>query len=190
MRTCGREICGPVNIDPSNSFNILLGIPAVKALGIELKIKKEYELRPTYGPLRYAECNTADQSEVKQITALECAVVYQEQVLPPSEEEVWKTVMADTPISKVQLQSPYSSSAPCLRKTKQVKFAVPNEPEKWVPKVYTQSRKITIAAEKSTKLWLQVRNGRKQTDALMVLNKTLAKHGLNIIESVVRMKPR
>ncbi len=44
IRTCGREICGPVNVDPSNSFDILLGIPAVKALGIELKIKKEYEL--------------------------------------------------------------------------------------------------------------------------------------------------
>ncbi len=36
IRTCGREVCGPVNVDPSNSFDVLLGILAIKALGIKL----------------------------------------------------------------------------------------------------------------------------------------------------------
>ncbi len=35
-----------------------------------------------------------------------------------------------------------------------------------------------------------MRGGRKQTDALVVLNKDLTKLGLNITESVVRPKPR
>ncbi len=108
IRTCGREICGPVNVDPSNVFDILLGIPAIKALGIELKIKKEYELRPTYGPLRFAECNKADESELKQVTALERAVVDHERVQPPPHEAAGQTVIADAPISKVDLKSPHS----------------------------------------------------------------------------------
>ncbi len=87
------------------------------------------------------------------MTVLERAVVYHEQTGPQSYEDTWQTVNKDTPISKIELQSPYSGSTPCLRKAKFVKFATLDGTEKRMPKVYTQSRPITIAAEKSVKLW-------------------------------------
>ncbi len=92
-----------MNIDPSNSFDVLLGIPAIKALGLELKIKKEYELRPTYGPLRIAECSKAEQDEAKQTTALKQATLYKAQQLPQKQEEVWQVVSTEIPLSEAEL---------------------------------------------------------------------------------------
>ncbi|MCP5059346.1 MAG: hypothetical protein GY937_21795, partial [bacterium] len=197
IRTCGREICGPVNIDPSNSFDILLGIPAIKALGIELRIQKQYELRPTYGPLRYAECNLQDKSETEQITALERASVYQGNADPSAlvaemsqESNSWQTLVHDDPVSRAELKCSYSGSAPCLKKTKKIFDAQQQVSDlKGTPKVYTKSTTTTFPAEASTTLHLRVQGGNKEANYLMELSRDLAKKGLVMGESIVKVRP-
>ncbi|MCP5058865.1 MAG: retroviral-like aspartic protease, partial [bacterium] len=190
IRTCGREICGPVNIDPSNTFDVLLGIPAIKALGIELRIKQEYELRPTYGPIKYALCNEEERTASAQVTALGGAAVYRGETVPPDAEE-WVTVSSDAPITRTELKSSYAGSAPCLKKRKHVKFA---EDAGLLgttrQRVCTRGRSTSFPAEGSTTLRLRVRGGRPQTDALMVLNKEFAKRGLTMVDAIVRLQPR